>query len=153
MHAAPMSKLYALPAFLAGRLSEEAYVRWLRRKCAAHVKRDRKRSAHAITGLDYRAKMHAAVRASAGRDFYTGEPLAWELIGSYSNDDSKAGRSTYKAGLALLPTVDHVLMEDGTYDFVVCAWRTNDAKNDLSHAEFIDLCRRVVAHADRPTEV
>jgi len=152
MHATEMPKFYALPPFLAGRISEEAYVRWLRRKCAAHVKRDRKRSAHAITGIDYRAKMHSAVCASDGRDFYTGEPLAWELIGTYSNEDSKAGRSTYKAGLALLPTVDHVLMEDGPYDFVVCAWRTNDAKNDLSHAEFIDLCRRVVAHAAQRPE-
>jgi hypothetical protein len=142
-----MPKLYTLPAFLDRRVSEEAYVRWLRRKCTAHVRRDRKRSAHAITGLDYRAKMHAAVCASEGRDFYTGEPLAWELIGTYSNHDSKQGRSSYKASLAMLPTVDHVLMPDGTYDFVVCAWRTNDAKNDLSHAEFIALCRRVVEYS------
>ncbi len=91
--------------------------------------------------------MHAAICASQGRDYYTGEDLHWELIGTYDNEQSKADRSTYKAGLALLPTIDHVLMEDGTYDFVVCAWRTNDAKNDMSHAEFIALCRRVVAHS------
>jgi hypothetical protein len=53
----------------------------------------------------------------------------------------------------MLPTIDHVLMEDGTYDFVVCAWRTNDAKNDLSHEEFVDLCRRVIAHEDKKTVV
>jgi len=63
------------------------------------VKRDRKRSVHDITGLDYRSKMHAAVCASQGRDFYTGEELAWELIGSHSNAQSKEGRSTYKAAL------------------------------------------------------
>lgn len=142
-----MATLYPLPPFLEGRISEAAYRRWLRHKCAAHVKRDRKRSAHEITGLDYRTKMHAAVCTSAGRDFYTGEELRWDLIGTYSNDESKAGRSNYKSGMALLPTIDHVLMEDGTYDFVVCAWRTNDAKNDMSHADFLDLCRKVIEHA------
>ena len=55
----------------------------------------------------------------------------------------------YKAGFAMLPTVDHVARPDGRWDFVICAWRTNDAKNDLSHYEFIDLCRRVIAHTDR----
>jgi hypothetical protein len=145
-------RVYTLPPFLEGRIPEEAYVRWLRRKCTVHVKRDRKRSAHEITGLNYRSKMHAAVCASHGRDFYTGEELAWELIGTYSNEESKDGRSHYKAGMAMLPTVDHVLMEDGSYDFVVCAWRTNDAKNDLSHAEFVDLCRRVIAHEEKREE-
>src|SRR5437764_14834696 len=112
-----MAKFYSLPPFLCGRVSEGAYVDWLRKKCAAHVKRDRKRSGHEIIGFDYRSKMHAAVCTSDGRDFYTGEELAWELIGTYSNEDSKAGRSSYKAALAMLPTVDHVLMGDGTYDF------------------------------------
>jgi hypothetical protein len=63
--------------------------------------------------------------------------------------DSPLGRTGNKAGFALLPTVDHVPCEDGQYDFVICAWRTNDAKADLGHEDFIALCRRVVAHADR----
>lgn len=146
---ARMAKLYSLPPFLNGRVDEIAYVKWLRRKVAAHVKRDRKRSASEIIGLDYRTRIHAAVCASEGSDHYTGEPLDWSLIGTYCNESSKAGRSTYKAGIALLPTVDHVLLQDGTYDFVVCAWRTNDAKNDLSHDEFISLCRRVIQHHER----
>jgi hypothetical protein len=36
-------KLYELPECLKGKCEETAYVRWLRRKAAAHVKRDRKR--------------------------------------------------------------------------------------------------------------
>jgi hypothetical protein len=141
-----MPKLYLVPSFLKDRVDEGAYVKWLRRKVAAHVRRDRKRSASKINGMDYRTRIHAAVCASEGSDHYTGEPLDWSLIGTYCNERSKAGRSIYKAGMALLPTIDHVLLEDGTYGFVVCAWRTNDAKNDLSHDEFISLCRRVIQH-------
>jgi hypothetical protein len=49
--------------------------------------------------------------------------------------------------------VDHVLLDDGRYDFVICGRRTNDAKNDLCHAEFIELCRRVMAHHEDSTGV
>lgn len=143
-----MSNLFPLPPFLEGRLTQAAYVRWLHRKAAAHVKRDRKRADHPITGSHYRNRIHAAVVNSKGLDFYTGEPLAWEMVSTYSNEESKAQRSIYKAGFALLPTADHVLLDDGSYDFVICGWRTNDAKNDLCHAEFIELCRRVISHHD-----
>jgi hypothetical protein len=138
-------KRYVRPFFLPNAVSEAAYVRWLRRKCTAHVRRDRKRAAHVITGEAYRGKMHDAVVASNGRDHYTGELLDWHLIGTYCNESSKAGRSEYKATMALLPTIDHVLLENGEWDVVVCAWRTNDAKNDLSHSEFIDLCRMMIS--------
>lgn len=146
-----MSK-FAIPDFLNGRVTQIQYVRWLHRKAAAHVKRDRKRKSHLITGADYRRLIHHAVCASNGYDFYTGEELAWDKISTYSNEESRANRSIYKAGFASLPTVDHVLLEDGTFDFVICAWRTNDAKNDLSHADFIQLCRNVIAHADRDVD-
>ena len=146
-----MSKLFALPPFLDGRLTQSVYTRWLQRKAAAHVKRDRKRSEHSVTGADYRKLIHAAVCASGGLDFYTGESLDWEKVSTYCNESSKAERSAYKAGFALLPTVDHVLLDDGRYDFVVCGWRTNDAKSDLCHADFLDLCRRVLAHEEART--
>lgn len=145
-----MPKLYELPAFLTDLVDQPKYEKWLHRKAAAHVKRDRLRKDHPITGANYRRLIHAAVNASAGLDHYTGDQLSWDKISTYSNVDSKAQRSLYKASLALLPTVDHVLMEDGTYDFVICGWRTNDAKNDLSHADFIALCRSVIDHHDRP---
>jgi hypothetical protein len=75
------------------------------------------------------------------------------LVSTYSNAESKAGRTAYKSQFALLPTVDHVPGADGEYDFVICAWRTNDAKNDLSHDEFVALCRRVVDyHEEAVTE-
>lgn len=136
---------YELPDFLNGRVTKENYVRWLHRKAMAHVKRDRLRLDAQITNTIYKQQIHEAVRASAGLDWYTGEPLAWEKISTYDNEQSKADRSLYKAGFALLPTVDHVLRLDGAYDFVICGWRTNDAKNDLSLTEFLKLCRLVIA--------
>lgn len=144
-----MSKRYELPDFLHGVIDEGTYIRWLRRKAAAHVKRDRKRCKHEITGETYRLLIHEAVKRSEGRDHYTGEDLRWDLLSTYCNETSKAERSAYKATLALLPTVDHVPGADGEYDFVICAWRTNDSKNDLSHDEFVALCRRVIAHHER----
>ena len=137
---------YPVPPTLG--IEQETYLRWLRRKAAAHVKRDRKRAGHAITGEDYRLAIHAAVADHGTHDFYTGEKLDWSLVSRYNNEESKAGRSVYTAGFAVLPTVDHVARPDGRWDFVICTWRTNDAKNDLGHSEFIDLCRRVIAHAD-----
>jgi hypothetical protein len=142
-----MTTRYPVPDSLA--IKQDTYIRWLRRKAAAHVKRDRKRCAHAITGEDYRRKIHAAVCAHGTHDYYTGQKLDWSLVSTWCNEDSRLSRTEYKAGFALLSTVDHVPCAEGGYDFVICAWRTNDAKNDLGHEDFIALCRRVVAHADR----
>ncbi|WP_260437723.1 hypothetical protein [Burkholderia stagnalis] len=82
-----------------------------------------------------------------GRDDYTGEELDWTLLSKYANAESQEGRHHYKAGFALLPTVDHVDASASAVAFKVCAWRTNDAKNDLSVDGFIALCARVLIHA------
>jgi len=42
---------YAVPTELG--ISLETYIRWLRRKAAAHVKRDRKRCDYEIMGEEY----------------------------------------------------------------------------------------------------
>ena len=111
------------------------------------MKRDRKRFPELdLTGERYRTDIHKAVCDHGTNDFYTGEVLDWSLVSTYDNKKSKAGKTAYKFGFALLPTVDHVFETDGTWRFVICGWRTNDAKNDMSHAEFVALCQRVVAH-------
>ena len=143
------ARKYALPDFLYKTVDQPTYERWLRRNAAAHLRRDRRRVNLIATGDIYRVSIHEAVCHSGGRDAYTGEELHWHLISTYDNDLSKAGRRTYKAGFGLLPTVDHVGDGTGEADFKICAWRTNDAKNDLSHEEFVELCRRIVAHCER----
>lgn len=136
---------YPVPAALD--IEHKTYLRWLRRKAAAHLKRDRKRFPDkGLTGEQYRHEIHKAVCDHGTHDFYTGEELNWSLISTWDGPTAKLGRTAYKLGFALLPTVDHVFEPDGSWRFVICAWRTNDAKNDLSHAEFVALCQRVVAH-------
>ena len=137
-------RLFELPSFLDNIVTREAYVRWLQRKAEAHIKRDRKRGNTSGSVSEYKRAIHQAVCSSEGKDAYTGEHLAWKLISTYDNNDSKLGRRSYKARFALLPTVDHVGDGTGTADFRICGWRTNDAKGDLSLGAFIALCTRVV---------
>jgi hypothetical protein len=143
-----MSKKYTLPHFLNGVVTQQTYLRWLGRKSIAHVRRDRKRGNQAAVNEAYKMAIHGAVLESKGMDHYTGESLNWALISTYDNATSKEKRHHYKAGFALLPTVDHVGDGLGVPVFKICSWRTNDAKNDLTHNEFVELCRRVVSFFD-----
>ena len=145
-----MAKKYTPPGFLIDCIEQGQYQRWLHRKAVAHVRRDRRRGNAEAMIADYKKAIHAAVCVSRGLDFYTGEPLNWSLISTYDNEASKKGGRMYKADFSLLPTIDHVGDGRGMADFRICAWRTNDAKSDLSHEDFVELCRRVVAFADGP---
>jgi len=140
---------YPFPEFLIGRCTQEVYLRWLQRKATKHQKRDFKRGNTEATVAAYKVAIHHAVLASGGYDDYTGHPLDWELISTYDNDASKAGKRTYKQRLGNLPSADHVGDGLGAPDFRICAWRTNDAKNDLTYEEFVSLCRMVVEHHSR----
>lgn len=142
-----MTRKYAPPPFLPPDVRPGAYDRWLERKASMHASRDRKRGYAGATRAAYKERIHAAVLASNGRDDYTGEPLAWHLIGTYDNAESKTGRHQYKFGFALLPTVDHCDVTESTMRFKICGWRTNDAKHDLPLGQFLDLCRKVLEHA------
>ena len=141
-----MPARYALPECLSGRVEADAYNRWLQRKAEAHVKRDRKRL-RVCSVSAYKQAIHQAVGRSQGNDAYTGEALDWGLISTYRNDASKAGRHGYKSGFALLPTVDHIEADTHGSGFAICAWRTNDAKNDLSLTDFLEVCRKALMHA------
>jgi hypothetical protein len=143
------SRKYQIPDFLSPTLSQQKYERWLRRKAIAHIRRDKKRGNITATAEDYRIGIHLAVKNSGGLDQYTGERLDWSLISRYDNAESKANGRRYKAKLALLPTVDHIGDGRGDANFGICAWRTNDAKNDLAYKDFVSLCRRVTEHYDR----
>lgn len=144
-----MSRKYALPDFLSGLVTYEAYERWLKRKAQAHVKRDRARGNATAIGESYRLAIHLAVQQSQGRDAYTGEALNWTLISQYDNEESRHLGREYKKRFALLPTVDHVGDGTGEPDFRICGWRTNDAKHDLDLDEFLTLCTEVLRHHGR----
>ena len=137
---------YQLPTFLVGVVSQEIYSKWLNSKTQTHLKRDKKLNPNA-SGKSYKESIHQAVLQSNGKDAYTGEDLNWKLINQYDNTKSKLLGRTYKHQFALLPTLDHV-SERSSINFDICSWRTNDAKNDLSIQEFIELCLKVVTYLD-----
>ena len=136
---------YALLGFLQGRVTPEHYEHWLRRKADAHVRRDRGRGIE-CTREDFRLRIHEAVQDSGGLDAYTGQDLDWELLSEYDNESSREGRTEYKRKFARLPTVDHSIAGDAK-KFMICAWRTNDAKNDMELEDFRNLCVAVLLHA------
>lgn len=140
------AKTRTLPPFLEGLIKPVDYERWLARKAAAHLKRDMKSGFRGVTREAYRDAIHEAVVKSEGRDAYTGGELHWNLLSQYDNEESQRGRHHYKSNFALLPTVDHIDSAVKKADFCICAWRTNDAKSDLSLPEFAELCRKVLQH-------
>ena len=141
-----MTKMYDLPSFLNDVVSQEAYERWLHRKAQAHVKRDRLRGNSSASGSAYKQAIHAAIIESDGCDAYTGELLDWKRISQFNNEEAQMNGRHYKKSFALLPTVDHVGDGQGSANFKICGWRTNDAKNDLDLAEFISVCQSVLKH-------
>jgi hypothetical protein len=140
---------YPLPGFLG--CTPEAYRTWLDKKASTHCKRDRKRGNRAAIREQYKLAIHKAVVDSGGKDEYTGQPLAWDLIGTYRNEESANGGRNYKHFLGDLPTVDHVSNGLGEPKFKICSWRVNDAKNDLELTDFLTLCRQVLDHHERKT--
>ena len=141
-----MGKKFQVPTFLEGIQSQASYDKWLSRKAAAHVKRDRTRGNTTATGSEYRIAIHQAVLESEGLDYYTGEKLDWSLLSTYNNAESQKHKRTYKKKFELLPSVDHVGDGSGPANFKICGWRTNDCKNDLSHSELIEFSKKLIQH-------
>ena len=149
---------HPVPIFVidSGRSAED-YSRWLKGRAAAHRKRDFARAQK--TGLPppaqkvYVEKIHKAVLRSGGTDEYTGDLLDWSLIGVWSNEEASARGAAYKRKHSRKPTVDHIHDEDGRPlaldDLRICSWALNDAKGDLSFADFESLCRRVIETSER----
>lgn len=143
------TEIYSLPGFLVGEVSVLEYKHWLKQKARSLRKRDEARFPDfKVSNEDYKRKIHEAVVKSGGKDQYTGEALNWKLLSKWDNDKSLEHKGIYKKEFALLPSVDHDLNEDGSISFHICAWRTNDCKNDLSYSELIEFCRKVISHQD-----
>ena len=128
-------------------ISFEEFYDWVMKKGYSLYQRDLNRtkgkSKFTYTYTDYRKEICKAIQdaPNACEDYYTGEKLNWNLIGQYNNSEAKQGGKTYKRKFALMPTVDHINAE-AKPEFVICSWRMNDAKNDLSECGFMKLCIR-----------
>lgn len=130
-------------------IEQAVYKRWLQRRATSLARRDRKwllsqgKDTKTVVVKEYKTAIHDAVCECQGKDAYTGEALDWTLLSKFDNENAKAGKRKYKKEFALLPTVDHV-DELSVSKFKICAWRTNDAKNDLSLNELIDFCKKII---------
>lgn len=144
-----MPRIYNLPPFLEGVVDRNTYIRWLRRKASAHIKRDRNRGNLLADGASYRMAIHEAVLRSNGRDEYTGCQLRWDLISQYNNDKAAANRRIYKREFYDLPTIDHVGDGLAQADFKICSWQVNDAKHDQLIEEFVAMCRSIISFNDK----
>ncbi len=144
-----MASKYEVPNFLKDKILQEIYTKWLTSKAKAQHTRDKKRWGIKHSYSDYKKAIHKAIIESRGQDFYTKEKLHWHLLGKYNNKAAKQNGLNYKKQFALLPTLDHYDPQLKNTNFVICSWRTNDAKNDLSHQEFVKLCQLVVAKSKK----
>lgn len=125
-------------------ISPDAYKRQINRKAVALMKRDRKRGG-TYTVKQAMDAIHAAFHRSTGVDPYDGMPMHGELLGTYDNASSKAYGVAYKRQFSRLPTVDHINGEP-VCEFEIVSWQTNDAKGDMSPADYIAHCHAVVAY-------
>jgi hypothetical protein len=144
-------KKWAIPDCVATfGVTEKDFLKWLDAKARAHVIRDVARGRN-VTVSQYKQQILEAVAATNGCDYYTGEPLAWESISKWNNDEAKLGRAAYRKKFWNLPTIDHDHDELGVQVFRVCSWRMNDAKNDQTLAEFLELAAKVSNRHFKPT--
>jgi hypothetical protein len=137
---------YSLPDFLVNQCTLQEYKKWLHRKAFAHFKRDSDRGMKNISCSSYKKAIHEAVLNGGQHDAYTGEQLNWKLISKYRNEEARVGGRQYKKKFWYLPTVDHYDNNRENPTFKICAWKTNDCKNDLTLNEFLEVCEKVLNH-------
>jgi len=137
---------YAVPECIREKCTQAKYSRWLHTKATAHVRRDRRRFKNACMVQQYKTAIHEAVGVGGNLDYYTGEELDWSLVSTFDNAAAMEGRIKYKKSFVMLPTLDHTEDEQGRRKFVICSWRVNDMKSDMSENEFYELCDRVLRH-------
>jgi len=139
---------YERPSFLIGKISQATYNHWVRSKSKTHFGRDKKRGNTAISNEKYKMAIHLAVSQSSA----TINTRVKHSIGLWSGNTTtkklKREAENIKLPLLFLPTIDHCDDGLGSANFKLCSYRTNDAKHDSSYSDFVDLCRRVIAHAE-----
>ncbi len=135
---------------------QKKYKKWLDSQASRHHKRDKEfykkhNMSFLYTKKMYKEKIHEIISNNEykGTDYYTGEMLDWCLIGSWNNEQSK--KSGYKKLFHNMPTLEHIDRDNlsNNLDFAICGWAVNDAKNDLSKDNFIEMCKKVVAYANK----
>ena len=143
---------YLIPAALKAVFTQTHYCRWLRKKGLSVMTRDRKMKRPCTLGMtisDYERKIHAAACRNALIDPFTGETLAWELVGQYDPKQAKKEWGYFKR-FWLLPSVDHINPDSDILEFEICAWLVNLCKGEMTPDEFTALCGKIVSWKNKP---
>lgn len=130
----------------------EVFIEWA---CERHIRlrqRDKKwiertQSNQELPDCEkYFAAVCKAIECCEGKDYYTGKPLSWEITLKHKgNQQTEEEQDAKTAERQERVTFDHLNgrnLED--LQFALCAGKTNDAKNDLTKSEFVELCQAVV---------
>jgi len=138
---------YEVPSFITNKEAVDNYKKWLDNAATRHYKRDYYLHKQNVSRSQYKEVIHKAVIDSEGLDYYTGKKLDWSKINTWNNADAKKIRG-YKREFKNLPTVEHIFREniEKNLEFAICGWAINDAKNDLTIEEFIELCNDVITY-------
>ena len=138
---------------------KEKFVEWaLQRHIRLRARDKRWLEKHPGSGELPEAKVYfeavcKALEKCENKDHYTGhsfESSAWEI--SLKLEEAEEKESWEEAEMRQNRiTFDHVHGRDlRTLEFVLCAGKTNDAKNDLTQEDFINLCQII---ADRKNQI
>jgi hypothetical protein len=144
-----VAKVYFLPDFLQGRITDEWYNRWLTRKAKYLIAQDREKHrpcARNATAQQYKELIHAAVQSNGLFDPFTGDTLQWELVCTWVDTKKKNPDPGLMKRYSLLPTVDHVDPYAGVPAFEICSWLVNRCKNNLTPPEFIALADKIAKY-------
>jgi hypothetical protein len=135
-----------LPDFLQDRCTPEQYRKWLNERAEQLFLKDLKRKRPCARGSgtpQYRRLIHEAVVRGGRSDPFTGDALAWELIGTWDPVVEKAHDRDTIEKFALLPSVDHIDPYSNTLAFELCSFDINKCKSDLNPEQFIALCAKI----------
>jgi hypothetical protein len=147
----PISHKYPLPPLLSGILSVSAYDKWLNCKADSLRTRDLrlKRPFPRTCGKAiYKQKINAAILASDGKDPYSGDALAWDLLATRDKKGEALpcpgpAADVFNKDYFLMPTVDHCDPYAGELNFEICSWIVNSSKTLMNPREYVDLCKKV----------
>jgi hypothetical protein len=140
--------LYFLPDFLHGVLTLDQYRKWIEDKSHHVFVKDRKRRRPCVAGhscADYKMAIHQAICANGPLDPFTGEEMAWNLVGVLDPDKAREDKNIFMKKYGLLPSIDHTNPAAIELDFEVCSLLVNACKNNLTADEFVGMCKKVVA--------
>ncbi|MDD5675966.1 MAG: hypothetical protein PHC61_17480 [Chitinivibrionales bacterium] len=152
----PRKLKYVLPKYLESIFTQKNYSALVEQKAGSLRDEDRRRKLPCFfryAKRDYALAIHTAFQNCDGKDPFTGESLRWDLLHKYFKTKIqklmllKTPLGATVRERALLPSIDHKDPQALVLDFEICSLRVNSSKSYMTPAEYIALCKMVVANS------